>query len=783
MSAPTSCPLCAGPLDAGRCLQCGAAAMPGGYQVQRLLAHNPHGRLYLARGPDGAQVALKEILFALVPDVAQLERFEREARLLREVSHPHIPRFIASFQEGSGVHTRLYLAQQFIPGASLREGLAQRRLTEEEALDVARQVLGVLHYLHSLSPPIVHRDVKPANLVRREDGTLFLVDFGAARDLFGGGTRGATLVGTFGYMPPEQLGGTLDATCDLYALGASLLHLLSGKPPEAMLGPDLALDFTRHLRVSPKLERFLSRLVARDPAARFRTALDAALALESPTGDTPATSPWPRRLLLGGALGAVAAGVALLWPASPEVPAVQPPPAPVQPTTPTTPVRAPTPPAPTAAPPADAGTPDPWRPQPPPLAEHRPHARWRFDEDPNLRTLRDDMGRFDEPRVLLWRTPGVHGGAMQLRVSNLNTWRLLQGVSEGSFTLWLQRGATQASGWVLAATLPPTSSHFHAPRRLGLGLHVEKDGRLKFEAQGRRALVTPTPLAPGVFHPVVLTWGQEGRRLFVGGKLVARDPRPFRLEPSREWSLQLGQDPKTRRGPERPMALDDLTLYTHALPAEAVARLAALEANTPGVAGGPRLSRRLLADDFSQGIQRWVARAFLPPATGQLAIVEEAGNPHLRLERRDRLSSTGSFAALALAETQVGLVNNVWVELDVRLTEEDASAPGPGPSTGQGLILRVETTTDAGHSGVAFLAFSSQPAATPAEKPLARNGLFHAVRQQQVRLGEWRRERVELNALFAPLGAGRVVQVRTVELLGQGRGLVGGIDNLVVSEE
>ncbi|HZI04119.1 MAG TPA: serine/threonine-protein kinase, partial [Archangium sp.] len=266
-------------------MSCNAAAMPGGYRVLRLLSQSPHGRLYVAQAPGGGQVALKELVFSLVPEARQLEAFEREARLLRQVSHPRIPRFVDSFQEGSGVHTRLYLAQELIQGTSLRELLRKRRLRDEEAFEVARQVLDVLRYLHELSPRIVHRDVKPANLVRRDDGAVFLVDFGAARDLFGSGTAGATMVGTFGYMPPEQLGGTLDETCDLYALGASLLHLLSGRSPEEMLASDLSLDVAAHAFVSSRMERFLLLLIARDPAARFRSALDAQLALESSSGD------------------------------------------------------------------------------------------------------------------------------------------------------------------------------------------------------------------------------------------------------------------------------------------------------------------------------------------------------------------------------------------------------------------------------------------------------------------------------------------------------------------
>lgn len=300
--------------------------MPGGYQVLRLLSQSPHGRLYAARAPSGGEVALKELVFALVPEARQLESFEREARLLREVVHPRIPRFVDFFQEGRGAHTRLYLAQELVQGTSLRELLRERHLREEEAVEVARQVLDTLRYLHELSPRIVHRDVKPANLVRREDGAVFLVDFGAARELLGSGTAGATLVGTFGYMPPEQLGGTLDASCDLYALGASLLHLLTGRSPDEMLASDLSLDVATHAFLSPRMERFLRKLVARNPAERFRSALDARLALESSSGDNRTPPVWRRAavavLALGMGMGASAWG----WRYFTQAPASVPPP-------------------------------------------------------------------------------------------------------------------------------------------------------------------------------------------------------------------------------------------------------------------------------------------------------------------------------------------------------------------------------------------------------------------------------------------------------------------------
>src|SRR5262249_17751779 len=127
--------------------------------------------------------------------------------------------------------------------------------------------------------------------------------------LLAGVTHGATLVGTFGYMPPEQLGGTVDATSDLYALGATLVHLVGRKAPEDILGPDLELRLD-HLRVSAGFRAFLGRLTARKRASRPPSAAEALLLLDAPA---PRPRPIGTRVVIG-ALAIVAFGyLAFSW--------------------------------------------------------------------------------------------------------------------------------------------------------------------------------------------------------------------------------------------------------------------------------------------------------------------------------------------------------------------------------------------------------------------------------------------------------------------------------------
>src|SRR5438270_9262327 len=168
------CPVCSAGLASTRCDACGAAVRPGGFVVEQLLSQTLHGRVYRALSPDGALVALKELVFALAPDAQTIDAFEREARLLAQLDHPAIPRFVGAFREGAGIHLRLYLAQELIEGEPLSAQLRRGPMAPAEARSIARQALEVLKYLHERR--VLHRDVKPANIIVK-DGRLSLVDF------------------------------------------------------------------------------------------------------------------------------------------------------------------------------------------------------------------------------------------------------------------------------------------------------------------------------------------------------------------------------------------------------------------------------------------------------------------------------------------------------------------------------------------------------------------------------------------------------------------------------
>ena len=290
------CPACEQPATGERCTHCGVAVRVGPYRVRQVLGQRGAARTYLADETDGL-IVLKELSFSQAPSEATLRAFHQEARQLQSLTHPRIPRYLDMLQLGLGVDTRLYLVQEFIEGTPLEAGLAGRNSTELDARELARQLLDILRYLQSRTPQVFHGDIKPANLIRRPDGALFLVDFGAAW------VRGGSTAELSRYTPPEQTGGELDASTDLFALGVTLVDALSWEPRWKERKEAPTEELASRLDVAPPFREFLERLTSVKPAFRFTSAEEALSELEDP----PRTSRSLRRRVGPVALGAGAA--------------------------------------------------------------------------------------------------------------------------------------------------------------------------------------------------------------------------------------------------------------------------------------------------------------------------------------------------------------------------------------------------------------------------------------------------------------------------------------------
>jgi serine/threonine protein kinase len=210
------------------------------------------------------QVAIKRFNVRGAASWKDVELAEREARVLQALEHPRLPRYIDHFEEEGA----LYLVMERVEGESL--AAVRKRggtLPRNEIVRMLADVGEVLDYLHGRAPPIIHRDIKPGNVIRRPDGTFVLVDFGSVRDSLKP-EGGSTVVGTFGFMGPEQFQGRALPQSDVYALGATALSLLTGREPEELPHRGLAIDVVQSLPHDPTFARVLTRMLDPDPDRR-----------------------------------------------------------------------------------------------------------------------------------------------------------------------------------------------------------------------------------------------------------------------------------------------------------------------------------------------------------------------------------------------------------------------------------------------------------------------------------------------------------------------------------
>lgn len=246
------------PLNPGQKLQ------DGNLKVIRQMALGGWSAVYLVQEANTKLRVLKESVIppranAKLKEKAQ-SMFLREAHLLLKLEHPRIVRVHEHFTEDE----RHYLLLDYISGQNIRQIVSlQGAFHQLDVIDYAKQLCDVLHFLHSQDPVILHRDLTPDNLVIGSDGKLMLIDFGAANELIG--TATGTLVGKQCYISPEQFRGHPNESSDLYALGASLYFMLTGRDPEPLTQSSPS-EIERH--VSEKLDKLVQRLTAQDHKAR-----------------------------------------------------------------------------------------------------------------------------------------------------------------------------------------------------------------------------------------------------------------------------------------------------------------------------------------------------------------------------------------------------------------------------------------------------------------------------------------------------------------------------------
>lgn len=278
------------------------------YEIVDLVGRGGMGAVYKADDSRlrGRVCAVKEVLPELigVPGMEEQTRdqFYREASTLARLDHPNLPK-VSDFFAQDG---REYLVMDFVPGEDLRQLIedARRRdtfLDEDTVLGWAVQLCDALTYLHTQDPPVLHRDIKPSNIKLTPRGTLKLVDFGLVKLLQPDESRTVTVVqgrGTVAYTPLEQYGGDTghtDVRSDIYSLGATLYHLLTGQPPadakQRFLRPgSLKPPRDVNVRVSVQTQRAVLAAMAQHPDDRPASAEELRKLLLAPQQTAPAAS-------------------------------------------------------------------------------------------------------------------------------------------------------------------------------------------------------------------------------------------------------------------------------------------------------------------------------------------------------------------------------------------------------------------------------------------------------------------------------------------------------------
>lgn len=283
---------------------CSACGMPlilaGRYLPIKLLGRGGFGAAFLSRDrytPGMRECVVKQFLPAtdLSPTQLQLAQdlFEREAVVLEEIGsiHEQIPDLFAFFPViVAGLQSKqqeqfFYLVQEYIDGENLEEELVRRgELSESEILFVMRSILPVLQFVHDKN--IIHRDIKPSNIMRHVNGKLFLLDFGAVKQVTNsptGAGNSSTGIYSLGFAPPEQMsGGQVFPSTDLYALAVTIILLLTGQKDISKLFDAYSnqIKWRDKVDVSPYIAEILDKMLCSAPNQRFQSAEEVLIALD-----------------------------------------------------------------------------------------------------------------------------------------------------------------------------------------------------------------------------------------------------------------------------------------------------------------------------------------------------------------------------------------------------------------------------------------------------------------------------------------------------------------------
>lgn len=255
--------------------------LEGKYEILKLIGRGGMSKVYLAMDKNlNKQWAVKEIQKRGTREESKIfiQSALAEANLMKKLDHPCLPRIVDIIEREEVI----YVVMDYIEGEPLNRVLDKEGAQEQEkVIRWAKDLCGALNYLHHQTPPIIYRDMKPANIMLQPNGNVKLIDFGIAREFKDGNIEDTTSLGTKGYAAPEQFGGRgqTDPRTDIYCLGVTLYHLLTGKNPTE---PPYKIYPIRHWneQLSGGLENIIIRCTRTDPEERYQSCAELTYALE-----------------------------------------------------------------------------------------------------------------------------------------------------------------------------------------------------------------------------------------------------------------------------------------------------------------------------------------------------------------------------------------------------------------------------------------------------------------------------------------------------------------------
>ena len=281
------CPACQHVCDPPEetCSSCGATTrLAGRLTLLEVLGEGGSGRTYRAYDGDAErEVALKILDISQMSDWKRLELFKRQHTILSSLTIDGVPKAYGMFEASTISGVQWCFEQELIHGESLQALIdGGRRFTEAEATELFEALLDTLEALHALSPPLIHRDIKPSNLILSSTGELVLIDFDTATgDDQSAFKRDATLVGTAGFVPLEQLAGQATPASDLYAAAMTLVAVLSRRPVTDLPVEGGRVQFTDAIEISASLRYVLTRQLSPAAEERIQSASEVKQALKA----------------------------------------------------------------------------------------------------------------------------------------------------------------------------------------------------------------------------------------------------------------------------------------------------------------------------------------------------------------------------------------------------------------------------------------------------------------------------------------------------------------------